>query len=312
MKHFFGVGKKKIFYKEWLPDGEPTGILQIIHGMAEHSESYSELAEFFADSGIAVFAHDQRGHGKTAVTDEEYGCWEPEVEWENVMTDIHQFTSIIQKKYPEVPYFILGHSMGSFLARDYAARWGDIIDGVIISATDGSQGLATAIGFLIAKHECRKYGYSHHSQRLSDMSFKSYNNKFKPNRTGCDWLTRDTQKVDEYIADKRCGGVFSSGFYYELLKNIKPLSSPKSIRHIPSGLPFLFLTGEADPLSNNGRRVWDLINKFERCGVFYIEAVFYAECRHDLKLELNREMIFNDTITWIKEKISEWQEKTTS
>ncbi|MCF7920364.1 MAG: lysophospholipase [Candidatus Cloacimonetes bacterium] len=306
MEYFKTSDDLRVFYRKWLPANNPVAVVQIAHGMAEHSGCYDELASYLNEQGFAVFAHDQRGHGKTAATEDEYGFLDGETGWQQLLSDMHQFNVLLKEQYPEIPVFLLGHSMGSFLVRDYISKWGESIDGVILSATDGPQPLLTIIGLYIASRECRKLGDHHRSKRLTDMSFGAYNRKFAPNRTAFDWLSRDTKKVDEYIADPRCGGTFTSAFFKALLNGIISLCKPENLKHIPHDMSFLFISGEKDPISAFARRIWKVVDIYEKSGLFDIEAVFYPECRHDLKLELNREVIFKDMITWMTGKLKEW------
>jgi len=307
MGNFIATDQKMIFFQKWVTDIKPVAVVQIFHGMAEHSGCYDELAAYLNEAGIAVFASDHRGHGKTVNSDEEYGHIDADTGGDMILEDLHQLNQQIRKDFTHIPIFIFGHSMGSFLARAYIAKWGHEIDGVILSATNGPQPILTWLGKKIADWECRKYGASHRSKRLSDMSFGSYNKKFAPNRTAFDWLSRDEKKVDAYIADPRCGGTFSSGFFAAMLHGIKTLYDPANIKHIPHDMCFLFLTGERDPVSGFASRIWCAINTYEKFGLFDVEAVFYAQCRHDLKLELNREVIFKDIVTWISGKLKEWK-----
>lgn len=307
MKNIKTQNGEGLYYISWLPEINPKGIIQISHGMAEHSGSYEELGNWFSEQGFAVFANDHIGHGKNAVSDQAYGHIPNKSGWNSMLADMHRLTGIIRKEYPEIPFFLLGHSMGSFLVRDYICRWGEDIDGTILSATSGSQPLLSYLGLLVARREIKKFGEQHRSKRLTSMTFGKYNKKFKPNRTEYDWLSRDEKKVDEYIADNRCGGVFTAGFFAALLNGIRHLDKHEELHHIPHSMSFLFLTGEQDALSGFGQRVWNLIDQFERNGLFDIEAVFYPDSRHDLKLELNREMVFKDVLTWIMGKLKEWE-----
>ena len=307
MGNFIATDHKVIFFQKWETDKMPIAVVQIFHGMAEHGGCYNELAAYLNEAGIAVFASDHRGHGKTIKSDQEYGHIDANTGWNTILDDLHQLNQKIRYDYSDIPIFIYGHSMGSFLARAYITKWGNEIDGVILSATNGHQAILNWMAKKLANWECGKYGALHRSKRLSDMSFGSYNKNFTPNRTAFDWLSRDEKKVDAYIADPRCGGTFSSGFFSALLHGIDSIYDPTNIKHIPRDMSFLFLTGERDPINGFASRIWSAIDTYERFGLFDVEAIFYPKCRHDLKLELNREVIFKDIVTWINGKLKEWK-----
>ncbi|MDP8323146.1 MAG: lysophospholipase [Candidatus Stygibacter australis] len=306
MKNFKAEDGKTIYYQSWLPEGEPQAVVQIVHGMAEHSGSYSELANFLTENGIAVYCHDQRGHGQTAGTEEDYGYLADKNGWQLLLEDIHQFTEIIKKSHKKLLHFIYGHSMGSSLAQNYIREWGEDIDGVLLSGIPVQSMLLMKLGEMIAKYEIRKFGSRYRSKRLAALSFGSYNRKFKHPETAYDWVSRDKEKVAAYIADPWCGGTFTSGFFADMLGGMIELSKSSMMKNIPHDLSFLFMAGEQDATNSNGKSVWKIIDFYERHGFFDIEAIFYPECRHDLKLELNREMFFADILTWLQGKIADW------
>ena len=306
MKNFIAEDGKSIYYQTWLPEGKPKAIVQIVHGMAEHSGSYSELAVFLTANGIAVYCHDQRGHGSTAGIREDYGYLADTEGWQLLLNDIHQFTGIIRESHPKLLRFLYGHSMGSALVQQYIINWGEEIDGVILSGMPVQSMMMMKLGKMVANYEMRKYGARHRSKSLSALSFGSYNRKFKHPKTAFDWLSRDKEKVAAYVADPWCGGTFTAGFFADMLGGMIGLTKSSMTKNIPHDLSFLFLSGERDAANSNAKQVWKIINFYERHGFFDIEAIFYPECRHDLKLELNREMIFSDMVTWLQGKIADW------
>ncbi|MCF7913047.1 MAG: lysophospholipase [Candidatus Cloacimonetes bacterium] len=307
MKKLKAFDGKTIYYQNWLPAGRPQAIVQIVHGMAEHSGSYQELAEYFVKRDIAVFCHDQRGHGHTAGSKEDYGYLADQDGWQLLLSDIHQLTDVIKSAYFDLPIYLYGHSMGSILVQGYIRRWGADIEGVLMSGMPVQSSLLQKIGCWIAKKEMQKCGARHRSKRLSALSFGKYNRKFHKPETAYDWLSRDKEKVAAYIADPWCGGTFSSGFFADMLGGILDLQKSAGMKDIPHNLAFLFFTGERDATNSNGKRIWEVINFYERHGFYDLEAIFYPDCRHDLKLELNREMIFADMLTWLDSKIRIWK-----
>jgi len=309
MEKLIADDQTRIYYRKWLPENKPLAVIQIVHGMAEHSGCYQELAEYFQKEGFALYSNDHRGHGKTTVNVENYGHLADDVTWQTLLEDLKLLNDLIKNRYPDIPVFIYGHSMGSALAEGFIRKWGDDIDGIILSGIPDQSNLMLIIGKMVARHEIKKHGAANRSKLLSKMSFGKFNKQFKNPQTSYDWLSRDQQKVEEYIEDPFCGGTFTSKFFYEMLSGIYDLKNSPEIRNVPHDLAFLFIAGEKDPANANGKGTWRRINYYERHGFFDIEAIFYPDSRHDLKLELNREMIFSDMVTWIKSKLEDWHKQ---
>ncbi|HZB67665.1 MAG TPA: alpha/beta fold hydrolase, partial [Ornithinibacter sp.] len=187
----------------WLPDGPPKAAVQLAHGMAEHSARYARLAAALTDARFAVYAHDHRGHGTTGGEDD-HGFFADENGWASVVDDMRRVTRLAQDENPGLPLFLLGHSMGSFLARSYVIEDSGDLAGLVLSGTGGDPGLLGKAGLLLAKAEARARGRRHVSPLLDKLSFGRYNAAFKPNRTPFDWLSRDEAEVDAYMADTMC------------------------------------------------------------------------------------------------------------
>ena len=198
-------GKHKVFARECTPDGEVRAVLQIAHGVAEHVYRYAPFMEFLADNGFVVVANDHLGHGKTAENEQELCFFAEKDGWNDVVSDMDQLHKLTAAKYPDVPYFLFGHSMGSFLTRTYIIDHPEGLKGVIISGTGQNPAAVVAAGKLVAKLEMIDNGPMYHSPTLDKLAFGSYNKKYDHVRTKLDWLTRDEAIVDQYIADPLCG-----------------------------------------------------------------------------------------------------------
>jgi alpha-beta hydrolase superfamily lysophospholipase len=177
-----------LFVHKWAPTQEPKGVVQIAHGMAEHSARYADFAATLANEGFIVYANDHRGHGKTAKEKEDVMYFADENGWELAVDDLHELTKVIKQENPDLPVFLFGHSMGSFLSRRYIQNYGEGLSGVILSGTGGDPGILGSIGVWVAKREIKKRGKKGKSKLLNKLSFGSYNKAFKPNRTEFDWL----------------------------------------------------------------------------------------------------------------------------
>jgi alpha-beta hydrolase superfamily lysophospholipase len=197
------------------------GAVQIAHGMAEHAGRYERFADALTKAGYAVYANDHRGHGKTAGSQKEVGYFADENGWEKVVDDMHTLTGIIKKECPKKPFFLFGHSMGSFLSRHYSMLYAKELTGLVLSGTGGDPGALGKIGLFIATIEAKLKGKKAKSEMMNKLSFGAFNGAFKPNRTDYDWLSRDNAEVDKYISDPWCGAVFTAGFFCDLLGGIK-------------------------------------------------------------------------------------------
>ncbi len=299
-----GEDGKKIFVYSWLPvKSKPLkGIIQVVHGMAEHAERYREFAEYLNSEGFGVYANDHRGHGKTAETLEDIGYFADNSGWALVISDMFKVTEHIRKEHPSTPIFLLGQSMGSFLSREYITLYGDRLTGVILSGTIGNPGVLGNFAILIAKLSCKFKGKRTANKLLNNLSFGSYNNSFKPVRTKFDWLSRDEKVVDKYIEDEFCGGVVSSGFYVDMLQGIKEINKKENVEKIPKNLPVFFLSGEKDPLGENTKGVSYAIKLFERSGIKDITFKFYRDGRHEMLNEINKTEVYSDIVDWINIK----------
>lgn len=292
-----------IYVNKWslVEDVKPKGVVQIAHGMAEHIDRYLSFAKALVNEGYVVYGNDHRGHGKTASSPDNIGYFADENGWDLVVDDMHELTNIIKKENSDVPIFIFGHSMGSFLSRTYICNYGKDIKGVILSGTGGDPGLIGNIGIFLAKREMRKHGKKTRSKRMDKLSFGSFNKAFKPNRTDFDWLSRDISEVDKFVEDPLCGEVFTAGFFYDMLLGLRNLMKKDNLTKIPKELPIYLISGEKDPVGKNTRGVLQVFNTYKNIGIKDIKYKFYKDARHEMLNEINKEEVYNDVIHWLNE-----------
>ncbi len=295
--NFSAKDGKSIFAKKWFSDDEPKAIVQIAHGMAEHIDRYHEFASFLVSHGIYVYGNDHRGHGHTETRDSDRGYFADENGYETIVEDMKTLTDLIRQDYPTTPIFLLGHSMGSFLSRRYIQLYGDLVAGVIFSATGGHPGFLGKVGHLLAVREARKLGRRTPSSKMNALTFGSYNKAFKPNRTEFDWLSRDEKEVDKYISDPLAGGVFSAGFFEDFLKALNSLYDEDD--NIPKQLPVCFLSGDKDPVGKNTKGVLQSYNQLKTVGLKDVNYKFYPEARHEILNETNKQEVYDDILNWI-------------
>ncbi|MCK5220122.1 MAG: alpha/beta hydrolase [Candidatus Aminicenantes bacterium] len=296
---------KRIFVYRWLPDEKKKlkCIVQISHGMAEHAGRYKRYAEYMNSIGIGVYANDHRGHGKTAGSLEKVGYFPDKDGWDFVVSDMFLLTEKIRDTHPGIAVFLQGQSMGSFLARDYIARDGSKVDGVILTGTAGDPGIKGSMGILAAKLFSKLLGRRHRDRILDKSVFGSYNKQFKPARTKFDWLTSDESEVDKYISDEYCGGIFTSGFFLYLFTGLKKVNKKENFRSIPNELPIMLISGKKDPLGEDLKGVERVISSFKEAGIKDVEYKFYKSGRHEMLHEINRDEVFTDISEWINSKL---------
>lgn len=291
-------GGLDIFVYKWVPDDDVRAVVQIAHGMAETAARYERFAEVLTGAGFLVYANDHRGHGKTAKDVESVG--DPGVDGFNgMLRNMRQLDGIIKEENPGLPFFIFGHSMGSFLLQRYMCLYGDRLNGAILSGSNGRVGCLLYIGSWIAKREIKKLGRGHRSAKLDKLSFGGYNKPFKPNRTKFDWLSRDEAEVDKYVEDPFCGGIFTSGFFYDFFEMLKLTQDKREIRKVPKGLPIYILSGDADPVGNFGKGVRRLVKTYREIGITDLEYRLYEGGRHEMLNETNRDEVMQDILAWL-------------
>ncbi|MFH0867463.1 MAG: alpha/beta hydrolase [Bacteroidota bacterium] len=301
-KDFFSFESQKgaeIKYLRWLPDAKAKAVLQIVHGMAEHASRYDEFARFLNENAYAVYASDHLGHGLTAGCPENTGHFADSDGWNLVVNDCEKLNEIIRSEQAELPVFLLGHSMGSFITRDMISQNTKNFKGVILSGTSWNPYLLLVFGKMVAKIQKLFSGKKHRSKLLDNLSFSSFNSKFKPNRTAFDWLSCVPEFVDRYVKDEYCGFVCSAGFFDDMFGGIIKIQKNKVIRKTPSNLPVLLACGENDPVGNFTKGVKQLYKAYKNCRVKDIELKIYFQGRHEILNEVNRKEVYSDMLRWM-------------
>ncbi|MDP4091738.1 MAG: alpha/beta hydrolase [Bacillota bacterium] len=277
-------------------------VVLIIHGMGEHAGRYRAFAEFLNKSGFIVYANDLRGHGKTAVSDNELG-YVGKDGFNKIIKDEYALAEIIRARHPGLPVFLLGHSFGSFIAQDYITRYGGSLSGVILSGSALNKGPEVMFGKLMAGFLNMLTGSRKKSKLLNEICFGSFDRALGGKTGEFKWLTRDTAEIDKYIKDKFCGFEFSNNFFYYFFKGLSALYKPGKTRKIPLKLPVLICSGGMDPVGKCGRSVKSLYDMYRKAGLENIEIKLYKEARHEIINEINREEIFNDIIYWLNKNM---------
>lgn len=279
----------------WLPEtGEPKGVVQITHGICEYALRYEPFALFLAEQGYAVTGSDHLGHGLTAGGPEEYGYF---TDWFALTKDLYSLRKQIGSRYPELPYFLLGHSMGSFQARTYLIDYPGTVDGCILSGTGQEEALTVAMGKLLTS-----IGDPHKVNKLFlSISLGAYNKKFAPNRTSADWISRDEAVVDKYLADPLCNFPTRAGMNHAMMTGLQYIAKKENLAKMDKNTPVGLFSGDTDPVGAMGEGVKKVYGFFRDAGCQNVTMKLYPGARHEILNETNRQEVFADLLAWLEE-----------
>ncbi len=298
-------GKTQIHAVEWKPETEIKGVIQIAHGVTEYILRYENFAEFFTQKGFVVVGNDHLGHGQSIAPNGKPMYFGPNGSWNFVVKDIDTCKQMTKKKYPNVPYMILGFSLGSFLVRTYLIDYAqEPLDGAIIMGTGYIPNFKIAIAKMMANKEAKKVGEENTSPVIKSLTFETYNKLFKPNRTAFDWLCSNEEALDEYIKDPLRGENYSAGLFREMLTGMQYTAELKNIQKMNKKMPIFLLSGDKDPVGEFGKGVIKTHEIFKKAGIEDVEIKLYQNLRHDILHEKCKDTIYNDIYLWLKKKMS--------
>lgn len=296
--YYASCGKGQIHYCKWTPEGEIKGIVQIVHGIAEHVARYDGFASWLNTRGYLVVAEDHMGHGDSRSEDTVQGYFHGG--WVAAVEDTYQLMKDTMAAHPGVPYVLFGHSMGSFMARTILCKYPDSgITAAIICGTGWQPTFALPALIRVMEGICRKEGEETASEKLDSMIFGGYNKAFAPARTPKDWLTRDEAVVDAYVADPGCGFVASCGLLRDMMQGIYYIQQKKHLTGMKKHLPVLFIAGGMDPVGANGKGVQQAAKEFKKAGMINVACKIYPDCRHEILNELNKQEVYEDVANWL-------------
>jgi alpha-beta hydrolase superfamily lysophospholipase len=301
------TGKNQIHARICTPDGVPRGIVQIAHGIAEHINRYEDFMRFLAENGFVAVGNDHLGHGKSIARLEEQGIFAEKDGWNYVVEDMKKLREQVKEQFPNLPYVFFGHSMGSFLTRTFLILHPDLYDAAILSGTGHQAAALVNGGFLAAELMTKLKGPRSSGQALNDMAFGSYCKRIENPRTPFDWLSRDSETVDKYIADPLCGFVCKTSLYRDMMGGLKFLTSQKNINKMNKDAPIYFMSGAEDPVGDYGAGVETAYKAFCRAGLKDVMIRLYPGGRHEMLNELNRDDVMQDILNWLNEKTEKLQ-----
>lgn len=297
-------GEHKLHAVRWIPEAEkPVCIVQIVHGMTEHINRYDHFANYLAERGILVVGDDHLGHGQSVKPGEPYGYFCKEDAPTVLVRDEHRLKKMTQEQYAGVPYIILGHSMGSFITRNYLLKYGKGINGAIIMGTGMSPKHVLLFGIALTTIEGLIFGGDHVSKFMDKATFGSYNKRIEAKGESGNWLSKDEESLRKHATDPLCMFTFTANGFQTLFKLIYNLHDQEKLKNMPANLPVIFLSGAEDPVGDYGKSVKQVYRSFKESGMEKVQIKLYPKDRHELLNEVDKEDVYGDIYRWILQRI---------
>ena len=284
-----------IHVQTWQPNDETRGVVQLLHGLGEHSNRYSRFGEACAAQGYALVAHDHRGHGEHCET---YGFFAAADGWHKVVHDALVVQDDARSRFPDSPVLLFGHSMGSYIAQAFTMEYSTPLAGLLLSGSTWPSALLTLPARLIAVFESWRIGKEGRSNFLNKLAFGDFNKPFEPAQTEMDWLSRDAEEVAKYVADPLCGGAYTNQLWRDLLRGLSEISKETALRRIPPDLPIMIMGGADDPVGGDDG-LGKLAFHYAHSGHSRLKVKIYPEGRHEMLNETNRDDVTADLLEWI-------------
>lgn len=293
----------QIHVKEYIPTGKIRGVVQIVHGIAEHIDRYSDFMKFLADNGFVAVGDDHLGHGKSYTSNDDQGFFAAENGWEMVINDLLTLNNNMHNTYPNIPYIMFGHSMGSFLTRTFIIKYPSKYDLVILSGTGHQNPLLIGSGFVLSELLCKTQGANAPGLQLNNIAFGNYLSHIANPRTQFDWLSSVDSVVDAYIEDEHCGFIAKNSLYRDMMKGIQYITNKKNIEKMDKAKPVYFMSGAEDPVGDYGKGVEKVYRVFCDTGIRDVTIRLYPGGRHEMLNEVNKEEVYKNILDWILYRI---------
>ena len=298
-------GKTNIYYYIFKPNGSPRAVVQITHGMMDHILRYNDLIKRLNDEGVVVCGCDDLGHGETG-NNSRYGFFAKRNGPKYILEDLHTMTKIIKKEYSELPFFLIGHSMGSFFARLYAYKYSNELNGLMLLGTSGRVA-GTNFALLLLDFLILFKGKEGYANKIEKLSTKTYYKYVDNVETGREWVTSNPEKFQEYLNDPKCGFRFTLGAYKDMISTLKFVSSNKWFKRLNKELPVFLASGVCDPVGQYGAGVAEVFKRLEKTNHVNLQLKLYEDARHELhnEIPLIANEFFNDVLAWINHQIEQ-------
>jgi alpha-beta hydrolase superfamily lysophospholipase len=298
-------GHSVIHCRKWIPECEPIAVLQLVHGMVDYIERYDELATFLAERGYVVVGHDHIGHGHSVANDDELGVMSGKHPSDFMVEDIYTHFSMTRKAYPPIKYFILGHSMGSYMLRKFLsvrAAYLEKLSGAIIMGTGQESAGFCNVGLVAIAVLSLLKGRNYRSRFIQSLTYSAPYKQF--DCYGKDysksWLSKDVKSVEKYYHDKYCTFLFTLNAYKALGEATKYACSEECVSKIRKNLPILVISGDSDPVGNLGKGTTAAANALKKAGIEDVILKLYKDDRHELLHELDRQQVCEDIYQWLE------------
>lgn len=279
----------------------PKAVIMLSHGMCEYIERYEGFAEFLCKNGIALAGNDHLGHGNSLLNETTLGYFGQERGYIDMARDLHRMKTVLDERFPNIPHFLMGHSMGSFLARIYLSKYRDRWNGAIIMGTAGGVVGSVPLRKLLDFLERDRGDY--YRPNVGAKMFDIFSAAIPNRRTPADWLSRDDANVDRFLADPKCNFTFTVAGYRDLLNALLCSNSAAVIENTPTDIPMLFLSGAMDAVGQYGSGVKKAVRLYAEHGCD-VDLKLYPKARHELIFELNRDEVMNDILSFLSKKIN--------
>lgn len=295
-----GKDGEEVFLRIWDEVENPKAVVQIFHGMAEHSERYDRFAEFLNSKNIVVYADDHRGHGKTAEKNGKLGYLGNDGFYA-VVEDEYSITKLIKENCGDLPIIIFAHSFGSFVGQEYITRYSKEVSAVILSGSAKQDGIDIKLAALIAKLQSSMADEKKEAYLIDKLAFGGFNNTVKNPSTDYAWLTRDEEEQHKYSQDLYCGYISSVNFYRYLFEGLTKLYQKEKLNNIKKEMPLLVISGDKDPVGKMGKSVKRLYQQYKDLAMENVTLKLYKDGRHELLNEINKEEVYEFIYKWIEE-----------
>ena len=295
-------GAGRIRARRWEPAGTPKGVVQIVHGIAEHIDRFEPVVEYLNGCGYVVVAEDHMGHGRSIGNDGIRGYFHGG--WFAAVEDSRQLMRYTMRKYPDLPYVLLGISMGSFMVRTLIAKYPDSgISAVILCGTAWQPAGLLRIARTLAETVCKTTDETQPSEMLQKLMFGSYNRRIKSPVSASAWLCRDNFVVENYDNDPLCGFPPSAGLVRDMMEGFRYIQDPEHLCRMRKDLPVFFIAGQEDPVGDYGKGVEACVQAFRSAGMTRVACTLYPQDRQDVLNELDRETVLADVTCWIESAV---------
>lgn len=277
---------------KWIPETKPKGIIQIAHGVTEYIERYELLANYMTSLGYIVVGNDHLGHGRSLI-DEKKMYTGGINSWKHLVEDIKTCHDLTKKEYPDIPYYLLGFSLGSFLVRNYLSDYNPKVSKVFLLGTGYQSPILISLIKPVVKKEIEKYGDDKFTKTINDLSFGTYNKKIKNPKTPYDWLSKSKENLDKYQNDPLIGKELTTSLFYEMLNGIAYTSRKNTIKKLNKEVPIILMSGSSDPVGDMTKGITKYYNILKKYGC-KTDIKIYQDTRHDLLNEEVKDKVLED------------------